>query len=499
METRARNELLLRWLLAIGSFAVLIFFFCPPWGAFRAWQRAPEMSSLIEVRRGASVLWQVEHLGAEVPDPLHGAIQWRLLFPVLGRMFNLPAIALFGLAYVGCVAALAYVITVLRRAGWVLWQAGLAAIVVGSASWLFASVCWLGYFDSWVVLALLLVAFARGSWPVWLACIWAPWIDERFVLGAPLALLCRYLFATRDGMAEPANVRWRWELGISAGLIAAFVVVRLGLLSGSSGSNATISGYLGHLNVTDTPPSRFLLGVWQGLRTGWIFVVGAVVLCRQIRWRAVVLGVAVLVVVLVGLRTAQDFSRSMMFIAPVALLGMVLVPGSAKRWPSWILPVSVVAGLLLPASLVMNDRVNPIFYVYHELDSLRSPPAAIMPELFELRAIRAMQEGDFGRAGADLALAIKLADDPTTSHQQRGIMLASQGHWPEAKEDFSAMVKFEPENPDGWFLRAQAELVLGDGAAAHADMDRASSLGAADWARRPDVARFLARLNGTSK
>ena len=499
MDPSARRELLVRWLLAIGCFAVLIFFFSPPWGAFLTWQRVPEMGSLIETRRAASVLWQADHLGATIPDPLHGAIQWRLLFPLIGHWLNLPAFALFGLADVGCVLALAYIVTVLRRAGLGWLETGLAATILGSASWFFASVSWLGYYDSWVVLALLLVTFARSSWPVWLACCWAPWIDERFVIGAPLALWGRYLWQANADGAKQSLAQWRREFSIAAGLVAAFVLVRLGLLSGYSGSKATIAGYLGGLKIGDTPPSRFLFGVWEGWRAGWVFVVGAVLLGWRNRPRAVGLAVGVVVVALVGLGTAQDFSRSMMFIAPAAVLGVVSMAGMAAPWARWTFRAGAVAALLLPAHLVMNDAVNPIFYLYHELASLQNPPAAIMPELFELRAIQAMQGGNFDQAGADLALAIKLARDPTGPHQQRGIMLASQGHWSEAKQDFSAMVEFEPQNPDGWFLRAQAELVLGDAAASRTDMDQATSLGSEEWSRRPDVARFLTRLKASGR
>jgi hypothetical protein len=98
VESTPRREVLLRWLLAIGCFALLIYFFSLPWAAFRAWSRAPELGGLLELRHGANVLLQTEHPGAPLPDPLHGAIQWRLLFPVIGHMFHLPPAALFGLA-----------------------------------------------------------------------------------------------------------------------------------------------------------------------------------------------------------------------------------------------------------------------------------------------------------------------------------------------------------------------------------------------------------------
>ena len=121
--------MLFRWLLAMGGFALLLFCFSPAWGAFRIWARVPEMGGLLEVRRGGSVLWQIDHLGAEIPDKLHGAIQWRLLFPLIGRLLALPPWACFALADAGCVVVLAFIVTVLRRRELGFFETGLAATV----------------------------------------------------------------------------------------------------------------------------------------------------------------------------------------------------------------------------------------------------------------------------------------------------------------------------------------------------------------------------------
>jgi hypothetical protein len=514
LDQKTSREILLRWLLALGCFALLIHFFSPPWGAFNVWSRVPEMSGLIEVRRGASVLLQAAHPGAPVVDPLHGAIQWRLLFPVIGWLFNLPAPALFGLAHVGCVVVLAFVVALLRRRGAKWFDAGLVALTLGAGSWYFTSVSWLGYYDSWLVLGVLVVAFAESRWSVWAACIWAPWVDERFVLAAPLALLCRWLDRSGKADAAPA-IRgadgaapsgaaapqvysaddWKRELTVSVGLLAAFVAVRLGLLAGMSGTTATVGGYLATQKPLDTPLLRVGWGAWEGLRAGWWLAVLALVLqWQRARAHALWLGVALAVTVLVGLGTAQDLSRSLMMVLPVAALGAVQAVAAPWRWVPVALRVGAGAALLLPAHQVMTDRVNPVFGLYHELAALRSSPAAVMPEMFELRGIHAMEVGDFARAEADLTLAVKLAGNPAGPCKQRGLLYASQGRWADARRDFATMVEHEPRNPDAWFMRAQAGLALGDRAAAQADMRQALTVAPKNWAARPDVARFSARL-----
>src|SRR6185312_12205213 len=115
------------------------------------WSRTPELRKLIAVRRGASVLEQVAHPGAPVQDALHSAIQWRLLFPLLGHVLGLPAPVLFGLAPLGCLFVLAFIIAVLRRQGAAWPETAAAAVILGASTWYFTSVSWLGYYDSWVV------------------------------------------------------------------------------------------------------------------------------------------------------------------------------------------------------------------------------------------------------------------------------------------------------------------------------------------------------------
>src|SRR5688572_25014985 len=146
------SEHLRRGLLAFGCFALLIFFFSPAWAAFEIWARIPEVGGMIEVRRASSVLYQMEHPGAAIPDQLHGVIQWRLLPPLVGRVLHLPSPYFFGLAHAGCIAVLGFAIAVLRRGGLTFGATAGVTLLFGAASWLFSSVSWLGYFDSWLVL-----------------------------------------------------------------------------------------------------------------------------------------------------------------------------------------------------------------------------------------------------------------------------------------------------------------------------------------------------------
>ena len=281
-------------------------------------------------------------------------------------------------------------------------------------------------------------------------------------------------------------------------LLAGFLAVRLGVLSTQTSAGATVGSYLATRDYLDAPFSRIGLGVWEGLRAGWWLVAVAVVLLWKKRAHAIVLAAAALVLAALGLATAQDYSRSITMLLPAAVLGALLA-GSAK--PAWLpigLRFAAAAALLVPAHHVMNDRVLPIFNLQHQLDVLDNPPAIAMPELYELRALHAMGRGEFAKADADLALAIRLARNPASPAKQRGILAASQGRWSDARQHFALMAEHAPSDPDAWLMCAQASLALNEPAKARTEIDRALGLAPPDWKTRPDVARFLAKLNATS-
>lgn len=493
---RITPEVWRRGALVLGCLAALLYFFSPSFGAFALWSRVPELGEMLEVRRGVSVLYQTTHLGAPIPDGLHAAIQWRLLFPLLGGWLGLPPVALFGLAPVGVVIVLGYLVALLRRSGAGWGRVAGLVLCLGAADWCFVSTGWLGYYDAWLVLGLLVVAFACERWPVWLACVWAPWVDERFVLGLPVALLCRELYLRRAGGAggAAAGMNWRKDSLVPAGLVAVFAVVRLWVLPGTA-AGATAGGYWANLHLAGTPWVVGLWGAWEGLRLGWLLLgAGLVLVARRASMPALILGAVVAATVLAGLATAQDFSRSMMLVLPAAVLGAVLLVEASPVWLARALGLATVAALVLPAHHVINDRVNPIYYLYHELAVLRSPPPEALPETYELRAIRAMQAGDLAAAEQALNLAIKLAQNPASAAKQRGVLHAGQQRWAEARADFNLTVQHEPDDPDGWFFRAQAEAALGDLAEARSDMEQALAIAPRGWGERPDVARFRQRL-----
>ena len=254
-----------------------------------------------------------------------------------------------------------------------------------------------------------------------------------------------------------------------------------------------MGGYFDQFAAFDAPLTRVVFGMWTGWRLAWMFVFFAIVAqWRRGRWMGLVLSAGAAAVAFVGLGTAQDFSRSMMLLSPLALLGGVWAARQVRlqRW----MPVMVSLSLLLPAHHVMSDRAVPIYYVYHELAAFDTPPPAVTAELHELKGIQAMQRGEYVVAAEALSLAIKLARNPASPSKQRGVLFASQQQWKQAREDFSTMIQYEPKDPDGWFLRAQAEFGMGNPSAAAADFKQAVAIAGPGWTERADVSRFRSKL-----
>jgi tetratricopeptide (TPR) repeat protein len=251
-----------------------------------------------------------------------------------------------------------------------------------------------------------------------------------------------------------------------------------------------VGGYLRWLDLSTAPWWGYLLGIWEGWRGGWVFMGAALWLARPGRER-LLLGGGALAVLLAGLLTAQDFSRSMMFLTPLVALGAVRLVEAVPRW----LPLLAAAALLLPAHLVMSEGTARVMPLKHELANLDDPPERARADYYELQGVREMERGQPVSAEHYLTLAIKLADNPTSAAKHRGMLRASLQRWADAESDFHLMIEREPQDPEGWLLHAQSLAATGDIAGAKAEMQEALAVAPKGWAKRSDVVIFRQRLD----
>lgn len=316
--------------LGVSVTLLLLVVFSPSWVAFRAWRRVPEVfAQVIAVRRGAYVAMQVADPSVEIHDPIHKIVRWRLLLPMVGHQLGMTPAMVLGLGYVGCVLVLTTIVRLGRRRGASWGECALLTIVAGAGAWFFTSTGWLGYYDSWLVLGLLTVAWARTRWLLWLACVLTPWVDERFVLGFPLAVLVRWI-SSSGALPVPGSVRGLLrDVSVATVLVAGYATLRL-WLAGRGGSQ-TVAEYWRGVDA-HVPLWRFLFGGWEGLRVGWPLVFLAVILLlRRQRIRAAgLLALGVVGTTLAGFASANDLSRSVAPVLAVVPLGWELA--RTERW-----------------------------------------------------------------------------------------------------------------------------------------------------------------------
>src|SRR6476620_11351827 len=115
-----------------------------------------------ELHRAFHALHQLQDPWQRIDDPVNRVIEWRLLWPVIAHSLGFSHSVYFAVPYLGCIAALAAVSTITWRATKDALPTFAASILAATSSWFFVSTGWLAYFDSWLILGLLLASFASG-------------------------------------------------------------------------------------------------------------------------------------------------------------------------------------------------------------------------------------------------------------------------------------------------------------------------------------------------
>ena len=364
--------------LAFALFSLLSVGFSPNWWAFHQGLRSVEhpppgsaAATAIEQAilnghsaRGFFVVQQSRNLATAIPDPNHQIIRWRLLVPFIAHTLQWPSWATLGFAHLGCLALCFALISLAQLCPTPssLLSTFAFGIVAGATAPFFTSMGWLGYYDSWLALGLLSVAFTRPRLVVIAVCLLTPWIDERFVLGLPLALFIRLLSPLPAALQlQPLSIRtWFFDQALwPVVVVLAYAVLRLSL--GGSGSSATLSSYLNQFVFSQkiSAPDR-LFGAWSGLRVAWLFVLLALVGRYPGR---LLLSCAAALTAFLAVVTALDSSRSVVLLLPLLPLGWRTAIASPRLHPRYLPLASAALAVLacaLPAHHVVGRFVIPV-------------------------------------------------------------------------------------------------------------------------------------------
>jgi hypothetical protein len=288
---------------------------------------------------------------------------WRLLPPLVCHALNLSGNAPLAVPWLGVLAATAYVAILLRRRldDWRFVAGGTLLFTTTSA--VLVPVGWLGINDAWVWIGLLAIAFGRAKWAIAAASLLCPWIDERFVIGLPLAWIVRCL--DRDA---PLFSRAAWQLL----WLLPYIFLRAAL-AGIRGGNDASGAFLHQTVVGAAVLVPFApLGWWMALRIGWLTVAYGV---WSLSGRRRVLAIAVVAGTLaVMLCVASDISRSAAIVTPVMFWGCFVFARRYSVEAPRSLATFAVINLLIPAAHVTYNKIDLISPLVIELIRLWRVP-----------------------------------------------------------------------------------------------------------------------------
>lgn len=326
-------------LLALG---LSLLFFAP-----RLWLMQEPVPGSFQWDRALTFLRQCEEPFRRDIEP---AMLWRLLPPFVAHMLHLPGRTPLALPWLGVVAATVYAAVLLRRRLDDLRFVFGGTLLFATTSAVLVPVGWLGMNDAWVWLGLLAVAFGRAHWALPLACLLCPWVDERFIIGFPLAWL-----VARFDRNEPVLSR-----AVLSGLwLVPYAAIRLGLSRQDAATGAVTAGFLqGQLQDSLKLLPLVPLGWWMGLRAAWL--AAGFALWNWPRPRAAFAGAVLLGTLAVSVLLASDLSRSVAIVSPLVLAGcFALARRDPLRAPAWLLALGVI-NLLIPAAHLTYVHIDPI-------------------------------------------------------------------------------------------------------------------------------------------
>lgn len=447
-------------LSSVVAFVVVIYFFSP---RFVIWKGLPLDTpagySNPEVNRAMATLKKIDNpfRFVQYPGDQNADINWRLLFPLLGHYLHIPRLIFFALPHLGCLFVLALVAHVMYLNTGNRLLAWATATLAGTTSWFFVSTGWLTYFDSYYVLGLLVVAFVQSRWVMAGACLLAPWVDERFVITAAIALGIRAVYL--KWFHERAWSAYGRDVMVFGAVLGPYLLVRW-LMTMRGADVYPVSYHLRTYNfLLNFHTPQLLESIWTGLRAAWFFVACVFWLSfppGKRWWSALALG-GVLAIETVLMALAGDFSRNMSTLLPAVVLGVLLVYRARCKWLGQMVALTLCFNLLAPAVHGFNTWRLPIANLYTEIENYKRPPDHLNPFAYNKLAVDLANRGDLTNALTSLNSAVVLKPKFADALFNRAIVRRQLGDEAGAAADLTAALKYRPPN---WPDRYWAEQIL---------------------------------------
>lgn len=151
----------------------------------------------------------------------------------------------------------------------------------------------------------------------------------------------------------------------------------------------------------------------MGLRGLWLFVgifVWMIFLKKRFFVNFSVL-ICIFLALAINLLVAGDISRSMSFLLPVAVVGMLLLLRSNGTLAKRLIYVTLGFNLLLPANHVIVTFKIPILNLYAEIKRYQNPPEYLTADFYIKRGLDYRQQGKTGEAFLEFDQARRIKPD----------------------------------------------------------------------------------------
>jgi hypothetical protein len=331
------------------SILLSLFFFSP---RFINWDLSRAGS--FEVSRAISFLQQVNN---PWDSSIESALKWRLLIPNTAHFTGIRGWAALSISWIGVVVLLAQTTWIILNITRDRWLAITGCVLVSSSSAVVVSTGWLGINDAWYLSGLMTVAFVKN--PLWLlgSCLISPWLDEKFLIALPLAILTRW---HQDIQSNTRDALFKLMSLITCGVIPyittrIFVTFFYSDASSTSFVKSVLTGFTTWLPWVH-------LGWWMAFRLGWIFIVISfwlILIVGGLRYLLIALFLFLSSSLAITI-LAADMSRSAAMVLPLLVWGWSNAPSNTIFGNANMRNIIVLSNLLIPCMHVTYDKASLI-------------------------------------------------------------------------------------------------------------------------------------------
>lgn len=449
VERLSRLKFLL--LCVAVSFLVAVYFFCP---RFALWNglNVPFSYFNPEVNRAADTLKLLHNPYEKITNPNNIVVQWRWLFPLICHYLYFPQWLFLAVPAMGCLLNLLLVEHIAYKETGDRLQTWGITLLGATTSWFFVSTGWLCYFDSWYVFGLLVVAFLPTRRSIIWPCLLTPWVDERFVLALPVALLVRGIYF--QDKEEYSWRKWWSEVVVAVAVIVPYLIVRK-LMSQFGADHSAVVINPRAMYGQEHAIRNVFFGMWHGFRAMWIYV--GLLFWLLYRYKNRLLGIAVPLVALglfiVTICLAGDISRIVSMFFPLPVLGIILGWKYRREFIRATLPIALAMNLFLPARHVMASFTIPIFYLPVEWNRYETPPVEVNAAFYCKEAVNEIHRKNYDTAVTICNLALKLTPGFVDALINRSYANFNLDKEEDALKDADEAIRIDPKAADAYYVR----------------------------------------------